>query len=261
MTSTWPTVAADELLWVGGEEMRAVDKHIFDELGYSIFQTVENAGRSLAEVTRGWYAPREAIVLVGRGGNGLGGLVAARHLAATGVEVTVVLTAPRADFDGPAGVLLSALSGFEVPVVDDPTPLAELGPGGDGVILDAMVGYSLQGELSGPARERAEQANEHPWPVLALDNPSGVSADAGPGADGAGSLPAGAIDADATMTLSLPKHGLRDLPGELFIADTTIPPTAVVAVVSRRSGHVPSCGSAHTPRTPPFYLGQILRVV
>jgi NAD(P)H-hydrate epimerase len=55
---------------------------------------MENAGRSLACVARlllgGTAAGKRVLVLAGRGGNGGGGLVAARHLASDGAPELVV---------------------------------------------------------------------------------------------------------------------------------------------------------------------------
>ena len=65
-------------------------------------------------------------------------------------------------------------------------------------------------------------ANNNDAPALALDAPSGVDTTSGTAFDPA-------IYAAATMTLALPKEGLRgagvdDHVGELYLADTNVPP-------------------------------------
>ncbi len=65
-------------------------------------------------------------------------------------------------------------------------------------------------------------ANARDAPVLSLDVPSGIDA-----TTGIARRPA--IKAAATMTLALPKEGLRregarDLVGELYLADIGVPP-------------------------------------
>ena len=60
---------------------------------------MENAGRNLAELAMevlgaGWREPTIA-VLAGTGGNGGGGICAARHLANRGIGVVLCLTDPE----------------------------------------------------------------------------------------------------------------------------------------------------------------------
>ena len=65
-------------------------------------------------------------------------------------------------------------------------------------------------------------ANAQSVPILALDTPSGVDTTTGTVFDPA-------IRANATMTLALPKEGLRaagvaEFVGELYLADISVPP-------------------------------------
>ena len=98
--------------------MREVDRIMIDELGIELLQMMENAGRTLAELARSRFGPQSVVVLAGPGGNGGGGLVAARHLANHGVDVRVVL--------GEGICLIDALCEYVTPVV------AELGAHGLG---------------------------------------------------------------------------------------------------------------------------------
>ena len=63
-------------------------------------------------------------------------------------------------------------------------------------------------------------ANGQPAPILALDAPSGLDTATGEVFDPA-------INAAATLTLALPKQGLRSrrqYVGELYLADISVPP-------------------------------------
>ena len=90
------------------------------------------------------------------------------------------------------------------------------------MIVDGIIGYSLQGAPRGSARVLIQWANEQEAPILSLDVPSGVDTTSGRVFDPA-------IKATATMTLALPKEGLR-APGveahvgELYLADIGVPP-------------------------------------
>src|SRR5262249_58370637 len=82
--------------------MRAVDRAMVEDLHIELVQMMENAGRNLAELAITRFAPDSVTVLAGPGGNGGGGLVAARHLANRGCQVQGVLSQPRRLTPGPA---------------------------------------------------------------------------------------------------------------------------------------------------------------
>lgn len=89
------------------------------------------------------------------------------------------------------------------------------------LIVDGIIGYSLQGSPRGRAAEMIRWANEQNPPVLALDLPSGLNANTGEALEPT-------VRAAATMTLALPKTGLRaaekKVVGELYLADIGVPP-------------------------------------
>jgi NAD(P)H-hydrate epimerase len=69
-------------------------------------------------------------------------------------------------------------------------------------------------------------ANAEPAPVLALDTPSGLDPATGEVFDPT-------IQAAATLTLALPKQGLRSRGkhvGELYLADISVPPELYLAL-------------------------------
>jgi NAD(P)H-hydrate epimerase len=89
------------------------------------------------------------------------------------------------------------------------------------MVLDGLIGYSLRGAPRGAAAELIRWANGQRTPILALDVPSGIDA-------GTGTVYEPAIRASATLTLALPKKGLRlpgveALVGELYLADISVP--------------------------------------
>ena len=131
---------------VSAETMREVDRFAIGEQAPNLFQMMENVGRSLAltaidHLGPGWRDVPIA-VLAGRGGNGGGGICAARHLANHGGDLMVVLAEP----DRLSPVTQQQLrvyqrtSGRSGPSV----------PFRPGLILDALIGYSLQGAPRGP---------------------------------------------------------------------------------------------------------------
>jgi NAD(P)H-hydrate epimerase len=192
-------------------QMREVDRIMVEDLGIELMQMMENAGRNLAQLAIGLFRPARVIVLAGPGGNGGGGLVAARHLANRGVDVQVALSRPADDFSGVPAHQLAILGSMEVPVRSGVTTDADL-------ILDALIGYSLRGDPRGDTRDLIDWANDSESPVLSLDTPSGLNVTTGEAATPC-------VQATATMTLALPKVGLLVAPqvGELWLADISVP--------------------------------------
>ena len=88
------------------------------------------------------------------------------------------------------------------------------------IILDGLIGYSLQEAPQGNALRLIQWANGAGTPILALDIPSGVNATTG-------ETPGEYIKARWTLTLALPKTGLLpEHTGDLILADIGIPPGA-----------------------------------
>lgn len=89
------------------------------------------------------------------------------------------------------------------------------------LIIDGIIGYNLQGSPRGNAAAMIKWANVQSAPVLALDVPSGLDAETG-------EIHLPVIKATATLTLALPKIGLKssasDVVGELYLADIGVPP-------------------------------------
>src|SRR5215470_17265105 len=117
-------------------QMREVDRIAIEETGPNLFQMMENAGRNLAELAIELVGLRaHVVVLAGPGGNGGGGICAARHLANHGVNVALCLSAPEALGEVPA---------FQRKVLQGTgaTELQEPPRDRPGLILDAIFGYS-----------------------------------------------------------------------------------------------------------------------
>ncbi len=79
--------------------MVEVDRLMVEDYGITLLQMMENAGRSLAELTSellgGVVKGKRIAVLCGGGNNGGGGMAAARHLVNRGADVQVALGSQR----------------------------------------------------------------------------------------------------------------------------------------------------------------------
>jgi NAD(P)H-hydrate epimerase len=204
------------------EQMREVDRVMIEDVGIDLTRMMENAGRSLAQLARerffdGDARAKSVIVLAGPGGNGGGALVAARRLHSYGTLVGVVAIREPEHMAEVSAQQLRILENIGVPLTVGEMPPVRP----PDVIIDGLIGYNLRGAPRGLAGELVEWANSTISPVLSLDVPSGLDATTG-------RVFAPAIKATATMTLALPKQGLRaaeahDVVGELYLADIGVP--------------------------------------
>lgn len=199
------------------QQMREVDRVMIEDLGIELMQMMENAGRNLAALALRRFKPASAIVLAGPGGNGGGGLVAARHLANRGVQVHVALSREADKLGGVPAHQLAILERMGIPSMHGSTTAADL-------VIDALIGYSLRGNPRGVTSDLIHWANQSGSAVLSLDTPSGLNVSTGEAAHPC-------IAATATMTLALPKVGLLKAPqvGELWLADISVPPSVYEA--------------------------------
>ena len=210
------TATGVEVLAVTADRMREIDRVATEETGPNIFQMMENAGRSLAllaiELLGKKWQEAKITVIAGSGGNGGGGICAARHLANRNVKVQLCL----AEKDHLTGVsewqrrVFHSSGGKEV----EPSRLPTLRPD---LILDALIGYGLKSAPDAGATELINWANSSGAPLLSLDIPSGLNATTG-------EAPGACIAPKWTMTLALPKTGLvPEKAGVLYLADIGIP--------------------------------------
>ncbi|MFO7680814.1 MAG: NAD(P)H-hydrate epimerase [Chloroflexota bacterium] len=207
-------------------QMREVDRAMTEDYGIELIQMMENAGRNLAHLARTRFLegdPRgnTVVILAGSGGNGGGGLVCARRLHNWGASVHVFITKPDHHFRGIPAKQLEILRRMGVPVTIG-SGMVLAGMTNIDLIIDAIIGYSLGGNPQGNAADFIRWANAQSAPILSLDTPSGLELTNG-------HIFEPAIRATATMTLALPKEGLRyetgrGIAGELYLADISVPP-------------------------------------
>jgi NAD(P)H-hydrate epimerase len=198
------------------DQMREVDRIALEESGPNLFQMMENAGRNLALSAMEMMGPRwrkaAYLVLAGTGGNGGGGICTARYLANRDLNVSLVFTDAQRLGEIPKyqRKIFQSAGGREVSLSDLQVESTDL-------IIDAIIGYSLQATPRGTAQQLIQWANSTKLPILSLDVPSGVDSTTGEAAGDS-------VLATRTMTLALPKTGLKPAhTGQLDLADIGIP--------------------------------------
>ncbi|MGQ9689138.1 MAG: NAD(P)H-hydrate dehydratase [Desulfobaccales bacterium] len=219
---------------VTAEEMRHLDRRAIEDLGIPSLVLMENAGRSTYQILRREFPDLQGpvVVLAGRGNNGGDGFVVARYLMNEGIPVAVLLFAAKDQVGGDALVNLRLLEkmGLEVEEIlgEDQLSAVTHRLSRAELLVDALLGTGLNSPVRGMLAQVIARVNQSRPPVVAVDIPSGLSADTGE--------PLGeAVQAQVTVTYGLPKVGQivppgRDLVGRLWLVDISIPPALAQAV-------------------------------
>ncbi len=216
---------------VYAHEMQALDRYTIEEIGIAGEILMENAGRGVAEIIWSRFekeAKDGVLIICGPGNNGGDGFVVARHLTQRGFTVKVFLLAPPTKFKGEAALNLQIIERLYLPLIQiKEENLSELHAALKtcGLVVDAIFGTGLKREVTGIFAQVINLINESQKPIIAVDIPSGLSADTG--------KPLGvAVKATLTATMALPKVGQviypgREYVGELKVIDISMPPFVI----------------------------------
>jgi hydroxyethylthiazole kinase-like uncharacterized protein yjeF len=213
---------------VTAAEMRELDRRAIQDLGIPSLVLMENAGRTTYQILRREFPDLkgEVAVVAGRGNNGGDGFVVARYLANDGIPVVVFLLGPRDQVSGDGKVNLDILAQLGVEVIEvlgeEDLNSATHRLAKTGLIVDALLGTGLNSPVHGLMATLIERLNHLRAPVLAVDIPTGLSAETG-------EVLGVALKADVTVTFGWPKLGQivppgRDYVGRLWQVDISIPP-------------------------------------
>ncbi len=165
------------------------------------------------------------VILAGTGNNGADGVALARLLAEEGEHPVVVLAGDRSRATEQMLVQLEALACYDVPVVpsyegEEPT-----------LIVDALFGIGLSRDITGQAAELIAWANARKAYRVAVDIPSGISADNG-------SVQGCAFMADMTVTFAAAKRGHYLYPGRTYTGALYIEPIGILIPDKPETGNV-----------------------
>jgi hydroxyethylthiazole kinase-like uncharacterized protein yjeF len=210
------------------QQMREADRRTIDEIGIPSIVLMENAGRQAVAAMEAAFdgiAESRVGVLCGRGNNGGDGFVVARTLVQRGIETIVFLLGSVSEVRGDARINLEILGRIGLTVVEITdaqewelhfSEVSECD-----LLVDAMLGTGFHGPLTGLLETVVADINDLAVPVVAIDLPTGLSADSH-------ETNGDAIVAAMTVTLAAPKIPLVLPPadkhaGDLVIADIGIP--------------------------------------
>lgn len=200
-------------------QMREADRRCIEDIGIPGVVLMNNAGTAVfAEIDRGPVG-----VVIGKGNNGGDGWVIARLAMLAGYETRVVLVAEPEEIRGDAATFMRVyanLGGAFLSVTNEEATARAVACLDDcAVLVDALLGTGITGEVYGPIRAAIEA-----WPAVytvAVDLPSGLNTDTG-------EVCGCCIKADVTITFGFAKKGFenpgaKEYLGRLVVADIGIP--------------------------------------
>lgn len=168
-------------------QMQRIDRMTTERYGVPSLTLMENAGRGVLEFLEERFAPlaqQRIVILCGRGNNGGDGLVVARLLRDRGLKPKVLLFAGPQKVQGDAADNLERLAISGKPeIVESLEAWQRIKPSLEGttLVVDALLGTGLTKPLGGLLLQVVREVNTElaSAQVVAVDLPSGISADSG----------------------------------------------------------------------------------
>ena len=175
------------------------------------------AASAFSKLKQSWPNARNILVVCGKGNNGGDGYALACLAKKEDFDVKVCYLVDPTELKGEALNAANACQSAGVPLLPF-EPGLELSAD---VIIDAILGIGVQGEVQSPSSDAIQSINESTSPVLAMDLPSGIQADTG-------EVLGVAVKADLTVTFIGIKQGLvtnqaPEYVGELLVSDLDLP--------------------------------------
>ncbi len=209
-----------------GVEMQDLDKMVIKSLGIPAEVLMERAGLGVAETIINYYPLeyyKKVLIICGPGNNGGDGFVCARYLWDKDYKVKVVLLSKKEKYKNEAALNLKILENlkFNIEELNSISQFKEiLNKYSPNIIVDAIFGTGLKGEIEGFFKEIIEEINnykkkENNVKIVAIDISSGVCANTG-------QILGTAVKADLTITFELPKIGHLFYPGKEYIGQLEI---------------------------------------
>jgi NAD(P)H-hydrate epimerase len=199
--------------------VRELDRVAIEDCGVGGLALMRRAARACVEVLlQRWPGCESVCVFCGSGNNAGDGYIVAGMLAEKKMDVTVQVVGDTSKLgqDATEAHRYCLDSGATMVPFD-----AGSNPDCD-VIVDGLLGTGLAGGVRSNYLAAIDTINDSACPVLAIDIPSGLSADTGV-------ILGGAVKADATVTFIGMKQGLLTLDGpdhagEIYFDDLNVPP-------------------------------------
>jgi hydroxyethylthiazole kinase-like uncharacterized protein yjeF len=200
------------------DEVRELDRIAIQDFGIPGYTLMQRAGQAVfSALQKHWPKASRILIICGSGNNAGDGYEIAYLAQQKGLQVTVLYVSEPHQLTGDASIAFK--NAQKNGVVIKPFNVKEQLQAD--VIVDALLGTGLQGEVRNDYRVAIEAINNSESPILAVDVPSGLNADTG-------NVLGTAVQADLTITFVGCKRGFftgqaPQYCGEVLYDDLDVP--------------------------------------
>ena len=168
-------------LLYSAQAVREMDRFAIAEQGVDGFELMNKAARfSFHALVKQWPDTKNIVVLCGSGNNAGDGYIVAALAKKRGWNVEVFFASPPEKLKGDAlAAYHECLETQTTCKAFDQLTFKKLCKNKNTVVVDALLGTGLNSEVKGIYAEIIETTNQQDCPILAIDIPSGLSADTG----------------------------------------------------------------------------------
>jgi NAD(P)H-hydrate epimerase len=213
---------------VTAAEMKTLDARTIHTMGVPSMVLMERAALATVDALfENAFDLSQVLCVCGVGNNGGDGFAVARMLHIKGVNAKVLLVGDTAKLSPETKQQMAIARNYGVKMFENDFAVLDQS---HTTIVDALFGIGGSRPLVGRYTEVVEKINSNPAEVLAVDIPSGISADTG-------EVLGTAVHAKVTVTFAYNKNGLTtppgsDYAGEVIIMDIGIYDDVSVKIVS-----------------------------
>ena len=196
---------------LNSREMKQCDMRTIEHYGIPSMVLMERAALSVVSFLHEKKLHQKKIgILCGGGNNGADGLAIARLLFLEGAKVTVFQSKDASHKSQENEKQFDICNNYGIKISDDLADILSCE-----VVLDALFGIGLSRDITGENAQLLEEVNAMQAFRLAVDMPSGISADDG-------TVLGTAFMADATVTFAFAKVGQMVYPGKKYCGQLVV---------------------------------------
>lgn len=195
---------------VNAAQMKEFDRRTIEDYGVPSLVLMERAALAVVqELENGEFNLHRTIIVCGSGNNGADGFAVARLLALKNIDVAVLFTGKEESLTEEAKIQKKICENYGINIHKN-SDLSEYT-----CIVDAIFGVGLSRPLTEGYAEIVQSMNHAGAKILAVDIPSGISADTG-------AVMGAAVRADKTVTFGFRKIGQVLYPGTEYCGMTVV---------------------------------------
>ena len=178
-------------------------------------ELMQRVGKVVAHTIMKRYEKQPVLVIAGPGNNGGDGFYIAEILLENEWDVSVAFLGEQGEREGESQQVAAAFHGKVLRL--HPYVITEE----TGLVVDALFGTGLEGEITGEIAETLEKIARRRLPVVAVDIPSGINGDTG-------EVCGVAAPAELTVTIHRKKLGHVLAPGCGYCGEVTVADIGIV---------------------------------